>query len=480
MDCVRERWRHRERSAGLLMALVCAGLAACSGTGTAYNLGDAAAGADAGDPVDGGNTNATDAVVVDDGEVSPDATPGDCGNGSCDPGEDCASCAADCGACPGVCGNAACDATESCWSCAADCGQCNCPTPVEVVIYNESAWNIIADAFVAEPCFCADYYLSLPALTADKTLPRAAGEPAGIRARGPRFHALAEFHWGAWSTVAGPWYDKGVEFRIRMGQAGYDVSAGDTWAVNELPSSARSDPAVRQNVLDALHGLHDGPAGSLPAEGAVFIIGMGQGTVNFSVYKPNLKTWIEEASFWSTANLYARWWAQEVYTDPDYVCVSGTTVAVRSAHINEYVEHVARLAEVGPSAANTAQSYFSWAYLPLMNAAWQAPSGYGNTLITLDQMKHHVSTQAYAARAWSNNHAYPDGRIGFAWARKGTATNAELAELAERLARAIRYAYDEGGGAAAGACSPSQAYTWCACDVAGAAFNTGWSTFSTW
>jgi hypothetical protein len=47
-----------------------------------------------------------------------------CGNGTCQPGESCSSCSADCGACPPVCGNEDCEAGESCSSCSADCGAC--------------------------------------------------------------------------------------------------------------------------------------------------------------------------------------------------------------------------------------------------------------------------------------------------------------------------------------------------------------------
>ncbi len=46
-----------------------------------------------------------------------------CGNGTCDPGEDCATCA-DCGSCPASCGDGLCSAFESCGSCPIDCGPC--------------------------------------------------------------------------------------------------------------------------------------------------------------------------------------------------------------------------------------------------------------------------------------------------------------------------------------------------------------------
>ncbi len=55
------------------------------------------------------------------------ACPARCGDGSCNGGEDCRSCAGDCGACAATCGNGACDGAESCTSCPGDCGACPCP-----------------------------------------------------------------------------------------------------------------------------------------------------------------------------------------------------------------------------------------------------------------------------------------------------------------------------------------------------------------
>ncbi len=49
-----------------------------------------------------------------------------CGNGTCDPGENCVNCAADCGKCS-KCGDGTCDAShgETCGSCPVDCGLCS-------------------------------------------------------------------------------------------------------------------------------------------------------------------------------------------------------------------------------------------------------------------------------------------------------------------------------------------------------------------
>ncbi|MFW5878736.1 MAG: Kelch repeat-containing protein, partial [Myxococcota bacterium] len=51
------------------------------------------------------------------------ATPENCGDGTCDADEDCATCPDDCGTC---CGDGTCDPAqnEDCWTCPADCGSC--------------------------------------------------------------------------------------------------------------------------------------------------------------------------------------------------------------------------------------------------------------------------------------------------------------------------------------------------------------------
>ena len=56
-----------------------------------------------------------------------DQTPS-CGNGTCGPGENCATCAKDCGVCGPICGDGTCDSKhgETCTSCAGDCGACTC------------------------------------------------------------------------------------------------------------------------------------------------------------------------------------------------------------------------------------------------------------------------------------------------------------------------------------------------------------------
>src|SRR5262249_49459363 len=47
-----------------------------------------------------------------------------CGNGWCEAGEDCSTCAYDCGSCGPVCGDGWCDWGEDCSTCSYDCGGC--------------------------------------------------------------------------------------------------------------------------------------------------------------------------------------------------------------------------------------------------------------------------------------------------------------------------------------------------------------------
>jgi hypothetical protein len=363
----------------------------------------------------------------------------------------------------------------------------SCPWPVQVVVYGERAWNPLADALAANPSPCANYYVSLPSPADDKTEPRAGADVDAMHARGDRLHALAELQWASWNAYVQAtdmtWYAAGVEFRRRMATAGYDPARGDAWAINELPSAVRSDDGVRAGVRNLLHGLYDGPAGATPIKGAVFVVGMSQGTTNFDVYKANLRDWLGDAAFWADANRYARFWGQEVYADPARTCVPGSTVGLRATVLNEFAMHVPRLAVAGAGATATARAFFDHAYVPLVNAAWQTPVGYGSTDISLANEEQHVSGQIYATRAWATTHDYPDGRVGIGWSPNDLhgdpGFSDEVAADAARLAAAVHDAYDADG-AARYACSPSGAYTFCQCAVAGASFDRGWQTFDDW
>ena len=62
-----------------------------------------------------------------------------------------------------------------------------------------------------------------------------------------------------------------------MAAAGFDVEAGDTWAVNELTSAIRrGDGAKRAEIRDFLRGLYDAGGEGPTAKGVVCVVGIGQ------------------------------------------------------------------------------------------------------------------------------------------------------------------------------------------------------------
>ena len=155
---------------------------------------------------------------------------------------------------------------------AADC------RPLRAVFYAATDWLRLATTLASRASPCAQYYVSVPPVVADKTKPRP--DQAGrIRALGPAFHALAEIHLTAWqkwvATTGTSWYGAGVEARRRTAAAGYDVASGDTWALNELTSAARrGDGTSRSDIRDFLRGLFDAGGEGPQTRGVVFVIGI--------------------------------------------------------------------------------------------------------------------------------------------------------------------------------------------------------------
>lgn len=357
-----------------------------------------------------------------------------------------------------------------------------CPRTARVITFNPNGSESLADAFEANVSPCAEYFVHVPAVVADKTTPRGPLQPATIRARKGRFFALAEFNYGAWTARTDlSWFDKGVEFRRRMDAAGYNITRGDTWLVNALPSTVRTDATVRTNVKDLVRGLYTGAPGSAGLGGAVLVTNMGHETTSLTTYKTNMRAWLTDAAFFTELDKYVRFFGQEAYTSATRVCVASATVAGRAERVNDFVMHPGRHAYSYLSPASSVAStriFFDASYFPMMSAFWKSAGPYGDTSVSLDAMKHHVSLQVYAARLWLETHTYPDGRLGFAW-DESAGTASERVELATRLAQSIRDAY-AAGATPPRACSPTGAFTWCDCSVTGAAFNDGWKTFSSW
>ena len=190
------------------------------------------------------------------------------------------------------------------------------------------------------------------ALVADKTQFRR-DQASRIRALGPNFHALAEIHFATWSrwvaSTGSSWYTAGVTARQRMAEAGYDVSRGDSWALNELTSAVRrGDGNARANIREFLRGLYEGD-GSRPTKGAALVIGFGQRTGDVSVYQNTLQSWLADSAFWTDMTTYVSDWSQEVYGDIRAHAVPGEATSARREYLNDYLQHKLVLAGAGPA-----------------------------------------------------------------------------------------------------------------------------------
>ena len=364
--------------------------------------------------------------------------------------------------------------------------------PLRAIFYAQTDWRRLATKLAANASACAQYYISVPPLSDNKTQERS--DQAGwIRALGSNFHALAEINMSAWRTWVtgggGSWYQAGVEARKNMAAAGFDVTQGDTWAVNEFGSGVRQGSGTaRQDARDFVHGLFDGD-GTLPtAKGVVWTVGMGQGLTNTTTYKPNLENWLQDSAFWSDMNAYVSDWSQEVYGDFRNYGVAGSSLPTRRGYLNDYLQHVLLLANAGPDTVATARSYLQTAYAPLANAAWAYTSGYGYTSIPYDQMENYVSAQTYALRSFSATNSQPQDRWGFAWAPtnslglSSTDYTNQTGAILDRLAAAIHDSAQpvDPNDPGVGACGPLGQNTWCNGQIDGAWFNDAWKTFQVW
>jgi hypothetical protein len=360
--------------------------------------------------------------------------------------------------------------------------------PLRAVFYAASDWLRLATKLAAAASPCAEYYISVSPLVADKTTFRR-DQAWRIRALGPTFHAMAEIHFATWTrwvqTTGSSWHAAGVTARQRMAEAGYDVALGDTWAVNEVTSAVRrGDGNARTNLRDFLRGLHEGD-GTRPTRGAALVIGFGQRTADVSVYQNTLQGWLADTSFWADMATYVSDWSQEVYGDVRNHAVPGVPVADRREYLNDYLQHKLVLSGAGPAEIEPARAYLREAYSPLANGAWPRETAWGWTMVPFEQMAAYVSAQVDAMRAFSISTAQTRDHWGFAWAPSNTTglPNADFAaqtgQILDRMGAAIR---DSGSASAessiTGACGGDESL--CAIDLDGAAHNGAWRSFRAW
>ncbi len=363
--------------------------------------------------------------------------------------------------------------------------------PLRAVFYAATDYLRLATKLAANGSPCAEYYVSIPPLVSDKTQPRR-DAAWRIRALGPNFHALAEIHFATWTrwvaSTGSSWFVAGTTARERMADAGYDVSKGDTWVLNEATSAVRRNTGqARANLREFLRGLYVGD-GTRPTRGAVFVIGFGQQTSDLSLYQTNLQNWLSDSAFWADMTTYVSDWSQEVYGDVRNYAVPGTSTSTRRDYLNDYLQHKLVLAGVGPPTIDTARSYLQTAYSPLANAAWERDTAYGWTMIPAEQMAGYVSAQVYALRYFSTTTGQTADHWGFAWAPRNASSvpagefAAQTGQILDRLGAAVRDSGrtvdPEDPGSAA--CGPPGQNVWCVGDLEGARVNEAWKSFRVW
>jgi hypothetical protein len=403
----------------------------------------------------------------------------------------------------------------------------SCRLKVEAVFWTGTDWLRLARALAADPTPCAEYWISIPPLAANKTGLRVLQDDL-IRALGPQFHPVAEMTlggltaWANWVTTNHKtWFEAGVEFRRRMASAGYDLPAGETWLLNEFDRSTRRDAASRDAVelahgltvpyrradmREVVRGLYYGDPG-MPTSAGIAEIGINfthQNIPDVAQYKTELEAWLQDSAFWADVDHYVRFLAKEVYPDARFWGVPGSSRDERRRHLDEYLFHVLDLVRSGPAGVSTARDFLEKAYLPLANAGYRARggdqfdfvTGHGNTILSTEQMMSFVSEQVYAIRHYAGAHPQgaPAGRLGFSWepCNRTSATDPgcgsfdaqfqqALDQITARIASSIHYAYRQGGASPAGACAPPQSeVNWCNGDVPGATFTDAWEIFDSW
>ena len=165
-----------------------------------------------------------------------------------------------------------------------------------------------------------------------------------------------------------------------MAAAGYDVAAGDIWALNELSSAVRQGTgSARANMRDFLDGLYDGDG---VAAGRARR-GLGdrhrrRTTADVSVYQSRLQDWYADSAFWTAMSRDVSDWQQEVFGDVRKYAVPGAAPRGRGATRSTSTSSTRpRSRPRRRRALTAAKSFVGSTYGPLANAAWQWDSGYG-------------------------------------------------------------------------------------------------------
>ena len=349
----------------------------------------------------------------------------------------------------------------------------SCP-PTKVVLYTTDT-QALAKTLAGNASDCAEYYFSISPITVAPNLGEPRGGPAlaTVHAQGSKFHALAELRPSQWTAYAAAngWYATGVKLHDDMLAAGYDPTAGDTWAVNEVGAPSTSTFAMgvidgvdgaRDGFRDFVRGLYAGSGGpALP--GLVFAADPAQLAPEVVGYAAKLASWYADAPFWEDMDRYVSTWAQETYADARAWGVAGASLAERTSYLSDYFLHGQRVAEEGNDATGAARAFFDDAYVPLANASYRyglPKPAFGYTDIGATGMQRFISAQTFALRSTVGS------RLGFAVVPQNDSPDRPSIE--GRVAAAIHDSQSD----PMGACSAAGES--CDFDVAGASFTDSW------
>ena len=120
-----------------------------------------------------------------------------------------------------------------------------CPYQAQVLTYNPRGWQPLARCPGSQPDAVRPVLHRVAADQRQDHPTRAQHRPGGAEQK-----ARTSTRWPSSAGRSGPgkpgsWYSKGVAFRRKMAAAGYDPARGETWAINELPSTIRSRADTR-------------------------------------------------------------------------------------------------------------------------------------------------------------------------------------------------------------------------------------------
>ena len=193
---------------------------------------------------------------------------------------------------------------------------------------------------------------------------------------------MAEIGLNPWAEYANQpghnWYGAGVRVREIMQDVGYDRR--DTWAVNEWASPMQAmgvdvikgAPNARRNLLDFIRSLYEGDGTPMPS--LVFAADPLQEATDLWQYKADLPgSFYEGLRVLGRAEPLRPLLGAEAYADVRPRGVAGTTLAERTAYLNDYFLHGLRVATVGGAETGAARAFFENAYTPIGNAVTGIP-----------------------------------------------------------------------------------------------------------